>query len=87
MLTTKQIKQTLRAGKYAWPGGYPLFFITADGAALSFDAVKENWYQVCYSTRHNINDGWMIEGCDVNWEDNSLFCDHTGDPIECAYCD
>ena len=29
------LKATLRAGQWAWPGGYPLFFITSDGAALS----------------------------------------------------
>jgi hypothetical protein len=27
---------------YAWPGGYPRYFITNDGAALSYDAAREN---------------------------------------------
>jgi hypothetical protein len=27
---------------YAWPGGYPRYFITNDGAALSYNAAREN---------------------------------------------
>ena len=27
---------------YAWPGGYPRYFITNDGVALSYDAAREN---------------------------------------------
>ena len=37
--STEFIK-SLEYGPYAWPGGYPLFFITKDGAALSFDAAN-----------------------------------------------
>jgi len=32
--TVKDFGEALRNGPYAWPGGYPLFFITADGGAL-----------------------------------------------------
>jgi hypothetical protein len=32
--TGREFRETLRAGAYAWPGGYPLYFITSDGAAL-----------------------------------------------------
>jgi hypothetical protein len=27
-------RKAVRNGPYAWPGGYPLFFVTSDGAAL-----------------------------------------------------
>ena len=40
--TLSDFRAAMRNGPYAWPGGYPLYFITSDGAALSFDAVKEN---------------------------------------------
>ena len=86
-MNTLQVKTALRGGKYAWPGGYPLYFITDDGEALSFDAVKNNWYQVCYSMRHNLKDGWGVIGVDVNWEDPGLYCADTNELIECAYCD
>ena len=79
------LKATLRAGQWAWPGGYPLFFITSDGAALSFESVRENFYQCCYSSRHGLNDGWRIVCCDINYEEVDLVCDHSGKPIQCAY--
>ena len=34
------LKATLRAGGFAWPGGYPLYFVTSDGGALSFATVR-----------------------------------------------
>ena len=83
--TVADLKATIRAGKYAWPGGYPMFFITSDGAALSFEAVEQEFYQVVYSIRNKIDDGWRVVGCDINYENADLVCDHTGNPIESAY--
>jgi len=86
-MTTKQIKQSLRDGPHAWPGGYPKFFITSDGAALSHEAVRAEWRQVCDAVRHTSNDGWRVVAEDVNWEDPDLYCDHTGNRIESAYAE
>ena len=83
--TTAELKSTLRAGPYVWPGGYPLFFFTSDGGALSFKTVRDELRQVLDSIRHGIDDGWRVVGCGINWEDTSLFDDHTGDLIESAY--
>ena len=83
--TTRQLKAQLRSGEFAWPGGYPLYFITSDGAAISFEAVRENIKSVIWSIRHKVNDGWSVIGCDVNWEDDSMTCSHTGKAIESAY--
>ena len=84
-LTTKDIKRLLRSGQYAWPGGYPMFFITIDGAALSFESVCENWPLVCDSVRHDSDDGWRVIAADINWEDPNLRCEDTGELIEWAY--
>ena len=84
---TAQLKATLRHGKYAWPGGYPLYFITSDGCALSFETVRAELRNVIDSIKRKINDGWRVIGCDVNWEDADLVDDHTGNPIESAYGD
>ena len=81
------LKATLRAGAYAWPGGYPLFFITSDGAALSFDSARENLPQVIWSIANGVNDGWRVVACDINYEDGDLTCDHSGKQIESAYAD
>lgn len=84
---TQQFKATLRAGAYAWPGGYPLFFLLSDGATLSFEALQEKstLRAVLSSIREKANDGWRVVGCDVNWEDSEMTCAHTGKRIPSAY--
>ncbi len=83
--TGLQLRETLRAGPYAWPGGYPLYFVADDGEALSFDSVRANIRQVLRSIRDGVNDGWRVLGVDVNYEDPALFCAHSGDRIPSAY--
>lgn len=77
--------KALADGPYAWPGGYPLYFITNDGAALSFKAAQENAEQIRDSIINKTNDGWQVCAIETNWEDPDLTCDHTGEPIESAY--
>ena len=75
------------AEPYAWPGGYPRFFICADGAALSFDAAQANRRAIRRAIRTGYDDGWQVVGCDINWEDPALYCDHIGVRIESAYAE
>ena len=82
-----QLLATLRAGDSTWPGSYPLFFITSDGTALSFQSVRQELRSVLWSIRHNVSDGWKVVGCDVNYEDSDLYCAHSNEPIPCAYPD
>lgn len=83
-----QIKSHLRYGQYAWPGGYPMFFICADGGILSFAAVRQEWRQVCRAMiQHDKRSDWYVVGCDINWEDPHMECEHTGERIESAYAD
>lgn len=70
---------------YAWPGGYPQFFLCSDGGVLSFEAAKANRRLILESIRDQDNSGWQIVACDINWEDPELICDHTGKRIESAY--
>ena len=81
------LKSALRHGRFAWPGGYPLYFITSDGAALSFKTAREEFPSICDSMRRGIDDGWRVVAVDVNYENSALFCDHSGEKIESAYCD
>ena len=82
---TTQLKATLRAGSSTSLGGYPLYFITSDGGALSFESVRSELSSVLDSIKNDINDGWKVIGCDVNYEDQNLFCDHSNQQIESAY--
>lgn len=70
---------------YAWPGGYPRFFLTSDGDALSFAAALTEASLIETAIRDNSTCGWKVVGCQINWEDEMLFCSHTGSKIESAY--
>jgi hypothetical protein len=85
--TVADIKATLRHGPFAWPGGYPLYFITSDGGTLSFATVRKELRSVVESIRRSISDGWRVIACTENWEHTELTDDHTGERIESAYAD
>ena len=73
---------------YAWGGGYPRYFITADGAALSYEAAKAESWQIRRAIRTNdSSSGWRVIACEINWEDPNLYCDHIGARIESAYAE
>ena len=80
-----QVKATIRAGSVTWPGCYPLYFITSDGAALCFDCARKEFRQVAYDYLNNCRTGWRIEGCQINYEENNLTCDHCSQQIESAH--
>src|SRR5690554_6407013 len=84
----------LEIGPYAWPGMYPLYFITADGAALSWKAAIEEQALIRNSIINHpfygdqwprFTDGWRVVAMEVNYQDDNLYCDHTGKKIESAY--
>ena len=73
---------------YAWPGGYPLFFITADGAALCHACGRKEARQITAAIRdRDRHGGWCVEAQDVNWEDGTMICDHCSGRIESAYAE
>jgi hypothetical protein len=77
-------RKAVRNGPYAWPGGYPLYWIMADGGALEWN--------VCKTERRNMLEAlangdrfWRPMALVINWEDADLTCGHTGKRIESAY--
>ena len=80
--SVNKLKACLRAGEYTFPGMYRLFFITGDGACLSFSSVIDNLQSIYYSMMNDMNDGWNITGLSSVAEcDDEVFCDHTGEEI------
>jgi hypothetical protein len=75
----------MRNGPYAWPGGYPCFFVMSDGDSMSFDAAKENIREILEAIRDRSNNGWRPLALEINYEDPDLLCCHTGERIESAY--
>ena len=78
------------AAPYAWPGGYPKYFLCGDGEPLSFEAAKSEKWQIVDAIKRRMrerptNDQWDIVACDINWENYDLYCSHTGEQIEAAY--
>lgn len=92
--TVFDFNRALEIVPYAWPGGYPLYFVTADGAALSWQAAIEEQNLIRDSIIDSpfngdqwpiFTDGWRVTAMEVNYEDDDLYCDHTGNKIESAY--
>ena len=80
-------RKAIRNGAYAWPGGYPLYFVTSDGAALSFSAARYNRRAILEAIATKASDGWRVVGIDTNWENPDLRCDDTGERIPSAYAE
>jgi hypothetical protein len=87
--TVQQFRGAVQYGPYAWPGGYPLFFLTDEGEALSFEALDEPdvTEAIERAIEHGLRDGWRVVGVAINWEDSDLRCAHTGERIPSAYAD
>lgn len=83
--TISDFRRDYRAGPFAWPGGYPRFFVLSDGEPLSFEAAKTERRAILEALREGLNNGWRPIGADINWEDADLYCVHTGKPIPAAY--
>jgi len=73
--TVEQFKATLRAGPWAWPGGYALYLITSDGGALCFDCARAEARNVMDSIQTGTSDGWRVVGCQME-SDCLVICDH-----------
>jgi len=75
--TGAEFRASLRAGPYAWPGGYALAFITSDGGALCFECARAELRSVTGSIRAHSRDGWRVVGIAGEHEsDDGCTCDH-----------
>jgi len=74
---------------YAWPGGYPIYYICADGGVLCpVCANKEDQVREALKPEHESwpdYDQWRIIAAELNFEDAHLTCDHCEKRIEAAY--
>lgn len=69
---------------YAWPGGYPIYYVFADGETWCSKCVNRNAQEIDQA-RHDKRDSWHLAGFDVNYEDESLYCGNCNAKIESAY--
>jgi hypothetical protein len=61
---------------WAWPGGYPLFYLDKGGNVLCPECANRE-----------VDQSQAAVACDVNWEDPDLHCDDCGRRIESAYAE
>ncbi len=84
MVSLEKIKYAIR-NKYAWPGGYPLFFVTGQGEALSLQGAKEIWRDIIQAHNDHRHCDASIESIEINYDDPQLYCCVTNQLIESAY--
>ncbi len=75
---------------YAWPGEYPIYYLCQDGGTLCPACANGGNGALAYVGKapDGIDDGqWQIVGQEVNYEDDSLFCDHCNAKVQAAYVD
>jgi len=75
-------KETGELGAYAWPGGYPVFYVTGP---KSCDVVCPKCANDP-STGLDAFGGEKLSACDINYENPNLWCD-CGERIPSAYAD
>ena len=80
-------RAAVRNGPYAWPGGYPTYFLCDDGEGLCHACAIENRRRVIESVATRSNDDWRAVALDINYEDPSLYCAHCNARIESAYAE
>jgi hypothetical protein len=85
-MDTKTLQECITA-KYAWPGGYPMFLVMADGEAVCMNCATKNEELLLRATNDGYGEDWVCETVTVNWEDTDLYCAHCEEKIESAYGD
>lgn len=66
----------------AWPGGYPLCYITQNCGVLCPKCAN---LPESRDAKQNEDPEWCVVAWEVNWECEDMYCDHCGCKIESAY--
>jgi hypothetical protein len=82
----EQVKRAIRE-PYAWPGGYPVYTVMADGELLCPDCARHNFRQIAWATKNGGRGGWQAAGAEVYWEGSDQECACCGTALQSAYGD
>jgi len=81
----EKVKDAIR-NPYAWPGGYPVYVVMADGELLCRDCARKNYKEIVRHVNDNMNTDWEAAGAEILWEDfDNNNCCHCGIRLESAY--
>jgi hypothetical protein len=78
-----ELQSFIRSNGYAWPGGYPMALLMADGEVIDARAARENYRLIRRATEGD----WRPAAVFIHWEGEPLICAHSGRMIESAYGD
>jgi hypothetical protein len=84
-MKTQDLKQFIRSGGYAWPGGYQCALLMQDGECIDAQSARENFRQILRSTKDKARDGWQAAAVFIHWEGDPLICAHSGCLIPSVY--
>lgn len=70
--------------KYAWPGGYPVVYVCADGGTLCAECANGKNGSEAHTKKGTPPD-WRLVGYDIHYEGAPETCDHCSAVIESAY--
>ena len=73
MATLQEMVESGEYDSYAWPGGYPLFYLEQDNSIICPQCANKGEQQT------------TIVAVDANYEDTELYCDNCNNRIEAAY--
>ena len=79
-----QVKRAIRE-PFAWPGGYPVYTVMADGELLCTDCAAHNFKQIVADTYDRWGGSWSAAGAEVKWDGESEYCCNCGKELPSAY--
>jgi len=71
--------------KWAWPGGYTIYYLTEDGGVLCPDCANGENGSLASETSDDPQ--WKLVASDLHQEGPPLICDHCGFEMESDYGD
>ena len=80
-MKTEILKEFIRSGGYAWPGGYQCALLMADGEVIDAQAARENYRLI----RREAGRDWTPVEVFIHYEGEPLYCAHSGREIPSAY--
>jgi hypothetical protein len=80
-MKTAELKDFIRSGGYAWPGGYQCALMMLDGEVIDAQAARENYHLI----RRETGRDWTAVAVFIHWEGAPLYCAHSGREIPSAY--
>lgn len=81
MITKQDLQAFIRSGGYAWPGGYQMALLMADGEVIDAQSARENYRLI----RRAVSRDWTAEATFIHWEGEALQCAHSGRDIPSAF--